>query len=208
MILRVKTHKTCKIEVKTRKPVKSVKPGQTRIKMGQLEKNIKNVTFSRVNQNFQQMQKFWNALWLSSLFSVPIPTPPHPWHSQDFVPVSLFFHPLEMLSLPIERPHIDSALSKFISSVLPHFIDFDFCDFLPDRFHQVYFQNIVFILVFFLCLISVDYDALSLIYLITFKFVDFFYRNWSLYILHHFFLFCFCFSPLIFFFCFYFSISI
>jgi hypothetical protein len=80
MILRVKTHKTCKIEVKTRKPVKSVKPGQTRIKMGQLEKNIKNVTFSRVNQNFQQMQKFWNALWLSSLFSVPIPTPPHPTH--------------------------------------------------------------------------------------------------------------------------------
>jgi len=142
--------------------------------MGQLKKNIKNVTFSRVNQNFQQMQKFWNALWLSSLFSVPIPTPPHPWHSQDFVPVSLFFHPLEMLSLPIERPPIDSALSKFISSVLPHFIDFDFCDFLPDRFHQVYFQNIVFILVFFLCLISVDYDALSLIYLITFKFVDFF----------------------------------
>jgi hypothetical protein len=149
MILRVKTHKTCKIEVKTRKPVKSVKPGQTRIKMGQLEKNIKNVTFSRVNQNFQQMQKFWNALWLSSLFSVPIPTPPHPWHSQDFVPVSLFFHSLKMLSLPIERPPIDSALSKFISSVLPHFIDFDFCDFLPDRFHQVYFQNIVFILVFF-----------------------------------------------------------
>jgi hypothetical protein len=63
---------------------------------------------------------------------------------------------------------IDSALSKFISSVAqsflvpPHFIDFDFRDFWPDRFHQVYFQNIMFILVFFLCLISVDYYALSL----------------------------------------------
>jgi hypothetical protein len=41
---------------------------------------------------------------------------------------------------------------------------------LPHRFHQVYFQNIMFILVFFWCLISVDYYALSLI---------FSYQNWS-----------------------------
>jgi hypothetical protein len=48
----------CKIGVKTRKPVKSVKPGQTRLKTGQLGKNVKNVTFSRVKQNFQQKQNF------------------------------------------------------------------------------------------------------------------------------------------------------
>jgi len=46
MILRVKTHKTCKIGVKTQKPVKSVKPGQTRLKTGKLVKIVKNVTFS------------------------------------------------------------------------------------------------------------------------------------------------------------------
>jgi hypothetical protein len=51
MILRVKTHKTCRIGVKTRKLVKSVKPGQTRIKPGQLVENITNVTFSGVHQN-------------------------------------------------------------------------------------------------------------------------------------------------------------
>jgi len=55
MILRVKTHKTCKIRIKTQKLVKSIKLGQTRIKTGQLVKNIKNVTFLEVNQNFQQM---------------------------------------------------------------------------------------------------------------------------------------------------------
>jgi hypothetical protein len=46
-ILRVKKHKTCKIGFKTRKPVKSVKPGQTRIKSGQPVKNVKSVSISR-----------------------------------------------------------------------------------------------------------------------------------------------------------------
>jgi len=118
-----------------------------------------------------------------SFLNLPVPhlAPPPP-PEQELHRLLRFFHPLETLSLPIERPPIDSALSKFISSVLPHFIDFDFRDFLPDRFHQVYFQNILFILVFFLCLISVDYDALSLIYLITFKFVDLFSKLEPLYL--------------------------
>ena len=41
MILGVKTYKTCKIGFKTRKPVKSAKLDQTRIKSVQLVKDIK-----------------------------------------------------------------------------------------------------------------------------------------------------------------------
>ena len=48
-ILRVKTQKTCRIGVKTRKPAKSGWLSQTRRKTGWL---LKNVTFSRVNQKF------------------------------------------------------------------------------------------------------------------------------------------------------------
>jgi len=47
MMLQVKRRKTCKIKFKTRKPVKSVKPGQTRIKSDQLVKNIKTCPISR-----------------------------------------------------------------------------------------------------------------------------------------------------------------
>lgn len=91
-----------------------------------------------------------------SFLNLPVPhlAPPPPEH--DLLSFLRFFDPLETLSLPIERPPIDSALSKFISAVLPHFIDSDFLDSIPDRFHQVNIQNIVFcflVLVFNFCLL-------------------------------------------------------
>jgi hypothetical protein len=51
MILRVKTHKTCRNGSKTRKSSKSHKTGSNSQKTGQLAKKVKNITFSRVNQN-------------------------------------------------------------------------------------------------------------------------------------------------------------
>ncbi|KAJ6764381.1 PROTEIN SHORTAGE IN CHIASMATA 1 [Salix koriyanagi] len=71
-----------------------------------------------------------------SFLNLPVPhlAPLPPEH--DLLSFLRFFDPLETLSLPIERPPIDSALSKFISAVLPHFIDSDFLDSIPDRFHQ------------------------------------------------------------------------
>ncbi|KAJ6386461.1 hypothetical protein OIU78_016381 [Salix suchowensis] len=71
-----------------------------------------------------------------SFLNLPVPhlAPLPPEH--DLLSFLRFFDPLETLSLPIERPPIDSALSKFISAVLPHFIDSDFLDPIPDRFHQ------------------------------------------------------------------------
>jgi len=69
-ILRVKMHKTCKIGFKTRKPVKSVKPGQTRIKSGQPVKNVKTGPISR----FHVKCKTCALCWLSTPFSQ---SPPH-----------------------------------------------------------------------------------------------------------------------------------
>ena len=115
-----------------------------------------------------------------------------------------FFHSLETLSLPIERPPIvlsiplspnSSPQSFLISSTLIFMISY------PIDFIRYISKISCLFQFFFFCLIFVDYYALSLIYLITFKFVDFFLSKleWSLYILHHFFLFHFCFSPFVFF---------
>jgi len=144
------------------------------------------------------MHKFWNALWVSeSAVSNLSSILPFSWNT---------------LSPDRKTSYspIDSALSKFISSVLPHFIDFDFHDFLPDRFHQVYFQNIMFILVFFflfnfcrlLCVILNLFD--------NFQIRGFFFIKTGVEPLYFtsFFLVSFLFFSLCIFFCFYFSISI
>jgi hypothetical protein len=67
-------HKTCKIRFKTRKPVKSIKPGQTRIKSGQPVKNIKTGLISRFHMKF----KTCALCWLSTPFPNPLPT--RNWH--------------------------------------------------------------------------------------------------------------------------------
>jgi hypothetical protein len=90
MILRVKTHKTCRNGGKTRKSLKSHKTVTTR-------KNVKNVTFSRLNQNVTECKirnvKNFDFVPVSqshNLFSFPIPTRPgdHPHLTGDFGPVS------------------------------------------------------------------------------------------------------------------------
>jgi hypothetical protein len=89
-ILRVKKHKTCKIGFKTRKPVKSVKPGQTRIKSGQPVKNVKSVSISRFHVKLKFKRVCHLSCWIvdccayadSSLPSpnsqCPLPTPHSP----------------------------------------------------------------------------------------------------------------------------------
>jgi hypothetical protein len=54
MILRVKTYKTCKIGFKTRKPVKSVKPDQTCVKLVQFVKNVKPGPISRFHVKYKR----------------------------------------------------------------------------------------------------------------------------------------------------------
>ena len=116
MILRVKTHKMCKIGVKTQKPVKSVKPGQTRLKTGKLVKIVKNVTFSWFHFKFKQMHKCSCAVcrpcWLNTLFSQ---SPPHPWPTlhtvtPHFVPVSLTPFSFSLSSFPFSH-QIKKSLS-------------------------------------------------------------------------------------------------
>jgi hypothetical protein len=89
-ILRVKKHKTCKIGFKTRKSVKSVKPGQTRIKSGQPVKNVKSVSISRFHVKLKFKRVCHLSCWIvdccayadSSLPSpnsqCPLPTPHSP----------------------------------------------------------------------------------------------------------------------------------
>jgi hypothetical protein len=90
MILRVKTHKTCRNGGKTRKSLKSYKTVTTR-------KNVKNVSFSRLNQNVTECKirnvKNFDFVPVSqshNLFSFSIPTRPgdHPHLTGDFGPVS------------------------------------------------------------------------------------------------------------------------
>ncbi|CAK7337282.1 unnamed protein product [Dovyalis caffra] len=71
-----------------------------------------------------------------SFLNLPVPHLPPPPPSSQQEQHLLRFHPLETISLPIERPPIDSALSKFIADAIPEFIDFDLRDFEPNRAHQ------------------------------------------------------------------------
>jgi len=67
----------CKIGFKTRKPVKSVKPGQTRIKSGQPVKNVKLGPISRFHV------KFKTCVCADSAPPFPSPYPTRDWHSSD-----------------------------------------------------------------------------------------------------------------------------
>jgi hypothetical protein len=90
-------------------------------------------------QNFEMP----SVLWLSTTVSFfQISNLPSSWNAlSPDLKSSYRLQSYRFRSLQIHLPS---------GSVLPpHFINFDFCDFLPDRFHQVYFQNIMFILVFF-----------------------------------------------------------
>jgi hypothetical protein len=126
-------YKTCKIGFKTRKPVKSVKPGQTRIKSGQTVKNVKGVSISRFHVKLKFKRVCHLSCWIvdccayadSSLPSpnsqCPLPTP-HPWPDtpQSTLHPFPFHFPLSPFHSPLSiRLRLRNRLIRFRSPLSP-----------------------------------------------------------------------------------------
>ena len=117
-ILRVKKHKTCKIEFKTRKPVKLVKPDQTRKNSVQPVKNVKIGLISR----FLLKWKTSKQLPFSSL---PFPLSTSPVSTHPFFCFTLSPFPFPQLTSGQANWEIGSTLHSPLTSSASDFTRFD-----------------------------------------------------------------------------------